>query len=167
MGIPLEEAYVNNKDKQETKALVETTVQSVFDTLSQDGRTMVVNIVAEPRQHIIRRKLRPNVLYLASLLTFIELMLSVSLFVLLRSIIQGQGAVGGITVTTVEALGIGALFAAWLILMGTIIGGLVSVMAQVAEEQPEKQPPMIPMDSHERQQDKLLTTLKDLAPSRP
>lgn len=120
---------------------------TVFFGLGRDESEMYKEVVAP--------KIRPNLLALARMLTFIELVLTVGLFVLVWRVLMladkfastgvvvdaagntvvNQGAIVEIVLT---AAGVAALFAAWLIIIGTIVGGLVSTMSQVAED---KDPP--------------------------
>jgi uncharacterized membrane protein len=114
---------------------------------------------------IIRKKLKVNVLYLATLLTTIELVLSIMLFVLILRILDlaseidsvqaGVGTADALTVghnleLLLTAAGIAALFSAWMIVIGGIVGGLISVMAQVAEEKPDPSQPWAPIETVER-----------------
>lgn len=95
---------------------------------------------------VLVRKVKPNVCYLATLLAGIEIILSVLLFILVFRV-TGEHT----EPTVLEAAGVAALFAAWLLLLGTIIGGLVSTMSQVAEDQKEPPPQgTVPADVHER-----------------
>lgn len=133
------------------------------------GRQTVIHTSGEAVETgIIRRKVKPNVLYLATLLTSIELVLSVFLFVLIMRILRlaseidnVQGLDVGLNLELLlTSAGIAALFSAWMIVMGTIVGALASTMAQVAEEKPDKEPPSIPVETYERREDALLQTLK-------
>lgn len=121
---------------------------------------------------IIQKKIKPNVLYLATLLASIELVLSAFLFVLILRILDIASEIDtleGVKIghnleLLLTTAGIAALFSAWMIVMGSIVGGLISTMAQVAEEKPDKEPPSIPVDTYERREDAILNHVKQASP---
>ena len=109
---------------------------------------------------VIAGKIKPNVLAIAGMLTAIEFVLTGLLFVLVLRVLDLAEAVdhpaavadgaaaaadaGPYLELVLTSAGIAALFAAWLIVIGSIIGGLISVMAQAAEEKPDKPPSTVP-----------------------
>ena len=112
----------------------------------------------EKKQHpyifsrAIAPKIRPNVLTLGAYLLWAFTLLSAFLFALLLVILLRDS--GWQSIKMVEAVGLTALFSAWLILLGTIIGGFVSTMSTVADDK-DKPEPSVPLDYHERKEDKM------------